>query len=493
MATFELTSTYPSQLIDGDILTCKYSGSSVCLDVPAGKYKIECYGAQGGYADTAIGAGGKGGYSCGTITFNNATTLFLFVGEQGATGGGATFNGGGGSGLGTAYGGSGGGASDVRLGGLDTDQRIIVAGGGGGGSILSSNSGILTAAAGGTGGGSSGGAGKVGGTYDDNYYAWGGDGGTLTSGGDGGYALRDTSEASAGILAIGGQGKNVTSLDDYTTGTGGGGGGYYGGGGGTYSYLASARYAAVGAGGGSGYISSDFTDVVSENGLRSGDGYIVITVIKLSTKNNTLYCKIEGSWKEQSKIFAKKGGHWNEVSSLNVRVNDKWINDSESSAVGTAYAIYQKGMPLPENFIIEDCSEVIDPTNKAGYSISDEYGIEIYAGESVIDIPNVQLGGLAVTSKGECKFYLNGIDKNGRLYVSSYAQNISHLKNDSYASLSIMNSGESIFEKDVSEIANTDVVEILNPNNVTIKVTACAYYMSEPLRVFITNISYQEI
>jgi hypothetical protein len=51
MATYTPTSssgTTYSSLNVGDIIQGSYTGSAIPVTVPAGTYKLECYGAQGG-------------------------------------------------------------------------------------------------------------------------------------------------------------------------------------------------------------------------------------------------------------------------------------------------------------------------------------------------------------------------------------------------------------------------------------------------------------
>lgn len=68
MSTYDVASiTLPSSLAVGDIINCSYTGNYKTITLPKGTYKLECWGAQGGSYNTTY-AGGKGGYSCGTIT-----------------------------------------------------------------------------------------------------------------------------------------------------------------------------------------------------------------------------------------------------------------------------------------------------------------------------------------------------------------------------------------------------------------------------------------
>lgn len=134
----------------GDVKNYSYTGSYQEVVLPAGSYKLQCWGAQGGsngtnssYGITAK-AGGKGGYSEGVLTLSQKTTVRVYVGGQGSASAGG-FNGGG-STTGTSqynssneFGyskmGGGGGATDIRLSDGALLSRMIVAGGGGGGAM----------------------------------------------------------------------------------------------------------------------------------------------------------------------------------------------------------------------------------------------------------------------------------------------------------------------------------------------------------------------
>ena len=113
MSTYDLTSSIPSSSVlkTGDILNCPYSGSSKTITLPKGKYRLECWGAQGGYRRSSS-YGGKGGYAKGTLTLTANTVIILVAGGSGNTGGtSGGFNGGGKR---SNYAGGGGG-SDVRI------------------------------------------------------------------------------------------------------------------------------------------------------------------------------------------------------------------------------------------------------------------------------------------------------------------------------------------------------------------------------------------
>lgn len=134
----------------GKVQNFSYTGSYQEVELPAGKYKLQFWGAQGGsngtnssYGITAK-AGGKGGYSEGVITLSQKTVFRVYIGGQGSSSSGG-FNGGGNT-TGTSqydsdgeFGiskmGGGGGASDLRLGDGSLLSRMIVAGGGSGGAM----------------------------------------------------------------------------------------------------------------------------------------------------------------------------------------------------------------------------------------------------------------------------------------------------------------------------------------------------------------------
>ena len=119
-----------------------YTGNAQSFTLQPGKYKLEVWGAQGGRGSTSGSNyfGGNGGYSVGSIGFEETTTLFVAVGGKGGDCNGAFvgsggYNGGGTSiTTGTGYGsGGGGGGTDIRIGEDSLFARVIVAGGGGGG------------------------------------------------------------------------------------------------------------------------------------------------------------------------------------------------------------------------------------------------------------------------------------------------------------------------------------------------------------------------
>lgn len=196
-----------------------------------GTYKLQVWGAQGGYYNASYGTGGLGGYSTGTITLAKGDTLYVYVGQQGgittATGNSVVTNGYNGGGGASYYGGTGGGATDIRFtSGTWNDEssllsRVIVAGGGGGAQGRNSTS---YKANGGYGGGTSGGAGTY---YNGNTRTtYTGKGATQTAGGAAG--TYSSYPATAGSFGQGGTAGRYSSTT--YRGSGGGGGGWYGGG-----------------------------------------------------------------------------------------------------------------------------------------------------------------------------------------------------------------------------------------------------------------------
>lgn len=237
---------------NGAIMNFDYTGSVQTATLTPGRYKLECWGAQGGNSNQSNGTygnGGKGGYSTGILNVSTNTTIYITVGGQGQNGvfntrtaGG--FNGGG-DGYGTnnsGVGGGGGGASDISLTSpvfshssyfinniRDTNSllsRIIVAGGGGSAGYDVSNN----AANGGAGGGTTGQDGLSNRVYH-------GTGGKQTTFGTGGSSEEPNRYSVQAKFGCGASASNSTDVAP------GGGGGWYGGG-----------LHCDSAGGGSGYV-----------------------------------------------------------------------------------------------------------------------------------------------------------------------------------------------------------------------------------------------
>lgn len=345
MATYDLTSTTPSNLVVNDIINCPYSGAMKSIVLPAGKYKLQVWGAQGGYRSNSS-YGGMGGYSIGTITLNKKTTVYVYAGGAGNTApGSATIKVGGFNGGGYRYSyNGGGGASDIRIGQDSLYARVIVAGGGGSDGATSKK-GMY-------------GGGETGGSSTENYTAsknYCGKGGTQTySGYSTAYTI--TTQATSGL--------NSNTNANYCGGFGFGGGGVYlsngyggAGGGGWYGGSGTVPDGSGdddrGGGGGSGYVytsstASNYpsgcllnstyyltdastyagnTSFVGTSGSNetghSGNGYCRITVLELYT-SFAMDVNIGGTWKEADSAFVNIDGSWKEVEGIWTNIGGSW-------------------------------------------------------------------------------------------------------------------------------------------------------------------------
>ena len=96
--------TYPI----GTVFNFAYTGSVQEITLPKGRYKLQCWGAQGGnVSGSYTAAGSKGGYSEGVLTLAEPTTIYVFVGGQGTSSSTSSTSG-------TANGGWNGGGASVR-------------------------------------------------------------------------------------------------------------------------------------------------------------------------------------------------------------------------------------------------------------------------------------------------------------------------------------------------------------------------------------------
>ena len=236
-----------------------YDFRDPCLDpsvLSPGVYKLEVWGAQGGWTyhayPTRYWQGetivtnpsydtNRGGYASGILRLTEETKVWRCEGGQGEHGnrtdrivqGGR--NGGGNSGRAEVRGddnAGGGGGSDIRIGMNTLYHRVIVAGGGGGNGC--------SGAYGGRGGG------MVGFDATGDSYPPPGEGGTQTAGGASvGNPSYPNSFSQAGGFGYGG----AASAFENNYGGSGGGGGWYGGSGGNNDPGGGA-----GGGGGSGYV-----------------------------------------------------------------------------------------------------------------------------------------------------------------------------------------------------------------------------------------------
>lgn len=227
---------------NGSVMNFDYTGSVQTATLTPGTYKLECWGGQGGSYSGCIG--GYGGYSKGTITLTEATTVYISVGGAGSSSSTtAGFNGGG---TGISSGRGGGGATDVRIGKNSLYSRVIVAGGGGGAGVTSANVNPC-----GCGGGEYGGDGY----YNDTTGSY-----TIGQNRCGGSASQTAGGKtwSTNTQATFGQGGNASGYS-----CGGGGGGWYGGGG---AYDSDSDSDGRWGGGGSGYVYTSSTAKNYPNG-----------------------------------------------------------------------------------------------------------------------------------------------------------------------------------------------------------------------------------
>eukprot|EP01040_Poterioochromonas_malhamensis_P005227 gene5226-5605_t len=203
---------------------------------------VDISGAAGGAGSTGIP--GFGARVKSTIVVTAGSVLSIRIGCRGGGEGGA----GGYNGGGNSYDGAtgGGGASDIRLGGSQLSNRILVAGGGGGIYVYPYCGGIQK---GGDGG-------QIGSAAAQNCANKAAQGGNATAGGT--SVCYDNPCPTPGSLGKGGNG-------GFNHG-GGGGGGYYGGGGGCF-----------GGSGGGGSSYSIGSSTVYTSGYQKGDGNATIT------------------------------------------------------------------------------------------------------------------------------------------------------------------------------------------------------------------------
>lgn len=125
------TKVWPVGLPVGTVFNFDYTGTVQEVELPAGKYKLQCWGAQGGnVTGTYAIAGSKGGYSEGVLTLTKKTKLYVFVGGQGTAytssdsqTSTSVVNGG--------WNGGGAGRRTSRYNSGDTDGRSFPRGGGG--------------------------------------------------------------------------------------------------------------------------------------------------------------------------------------------------------------------------------------------------------------------------------------------------------------------------------------------------------------------------
>lgn len=280
-----------------NIMDFNYTGSVQSKTLKPGTYTIECWGGQGGTYSSYIG--GYGGYSKGTITLTEATTVYISVGGAGSSSSTAAgFNGGG---TGISSGRGGGGATDVRIGQNSLYSRVIVAGGGGGAGVTSANANPC-----GCGGGEYGGDGYYNdttGSYTIGQNRCGGSASQTA----GGKTWRTSTQATFG------QGGNASGYS-----CGGGGGGWYGGGG---AYDSDSDSDGRWGGGGSGYVYTSSTAKNYPNGcLLNSTHYL--TNAQTIAGNTSLaetghtgsgFCRITNLNPTQYGLYVKTNSGWKHI------------------------------------------------------------------------------------------------------------------------------------------------------------------------------------
>ena len=378
MAIYNLTNSIPavSDIQLGDILDCPYSGSVKQIILPSGKYKLECWGAQGGTYSSYLG--GKGGYSSGILTITEKTSVYLYTGGSGSSS--SINNGFNGGGTGISNGRGGGGASDIRIGTDSLYARVIVAGGGGGAGVASANANPA-----GCGGGLYGGDGFYNNTT-----------GSYTTGSNrcGGSASQTAGGItwSLGTQASFGQGGNASG--SYSCG--GGGGGWYGGGG---AYDNDSDSDGRWGGGGSGYVYTSSTasnypsgcllnsnhyltdastiagnvSFTSPSGAseigHTGDGYIRITVIL--TKPYLINLLKYGNFENQGWI-AGSNCSLTFDSSIKKYTNYSLKVSITRTNIGEAYFYQTVNPPMIQNHKYYVCCWIYLPTS------SSATGMQVY-------------------------------------------------------------------------------------------------------------------
>lgn len=280
-----------------------YTGSEQTFTAPvSGTYKLETWGAQGGYNEYSnLDSFGKGGYAVGYANLKKEEKIFINIGGQGKnptntyTGGQGGYNGGGAGGN-----------------GYFNDSQLFYGGGGGGGAthialksgllrtLENSKSEILIV--------SGGGGGSTGGKLENDRYIGGNGGGfngTISKKiSDIGLISLGASQSSGYLFGQGQSGIASIAGDFGSEGNGGGGGGYYGG----FSNQTTGEKSNSAGGGGSGYIGNSLlankvmycynceestdenTKTISttcneetptSNCSKKGNGYVRITLISI--------------------------------------------------------------------------------------------------------------------------------------------------------------------------------------------------------------------
>ena len=317
-----------------------YTGSIQSIELRAGEYTLEVWGAQGGPSswNTSLFPGGYGGYAKGTYIITQKTTIYIGIGGRGYNNSGG-YNGGGSGGHS-----NGGGATHIAtangtLASLASNKSsvIIVAGGGGGCEYQSA----------GSGGGHGGGANQSGTAGVGDYSGYGnGAGGTIS----GGYSFGQ-----------GGPGNGYHS--------GSGGGGYYGG------YAGDSDNHA--GGGGSGFAdTTKLTNISGSTGIHEGHGHAKITLLN---KFNICYEHDNGI--EDIIINPEKYEVGDTITLTPILKQgylwDKWTGDIESinevltitiEDANSLISVYANSKPGPTKYTIKHYTQNLDITT---YTLQD--------------------------------------------------------------------------------------------------------------------------
>ena len=246
-----------------DFLRLLRATSNTTYTTELDNLSIDCVGSKGNGT-----YGGKGGRVQCTLKKPAGTNLVLTVGGVPESGYIQSYN-----------------ASDIRIGGTELRNRVIVAGGGGAGTGNSPNSSSSTNF-GGAGGG------LIGGTAGSTSFLAGGFGGTQGDGGAAAYATGGNADGwlggAKGSFGMGGNGGSGYMYGGFIW-AGAGGAGYYGGGGGSVYDINKVGISRAGGGGGSSYTNADCSNVVHTQGFQDGAGYIDIGVdsVKINIQTST--------------------------------------------------------------------------------------------------------------------------------------------------------------------------------------------------------------
>lgn len=366
--------------------TFEYTGDVQTFVIPncVSEIIITCYGAQGsdgtGTSVSIGGTGGLGAVVSGVYLVTPGQQLSLFVGGA-AVGSSGGYNGGG---NGIQNSGAGGGASDVRVGGVSLENRIMVAaGGGGGGNSGQRSSGDISIIPGGNGGA----AGENGLDGASSSGGGGGFGAIGSAAGIGGTGCSGFPSKDGGVGVLG-QGGNATEGPTccsivYPAG-GAGGGGYMGGGAGgtagvgTTECFKNDTGAGGGGAGGTNYTSPSVIDPVI-SGTNEGYGKIVITY----TVNTSPSADVTVNGGTLTASATDAAYQWLDCGNSNAPIEGE-TNQSFTPSQSGNYAVEVKKGGCT---VVSDCQNIIITNDKS----VNETSFVVYPNPTN-DIVNVSLG-----------------------------------------------------------------------------------------------------